>query len=179
MISNGYTGSPSFIAIDPKTPSTVYAAGFNGGLFKTTNGGANWTSLNPGLGGAIAIDPVNTSILYVSSAGAVDLFRSTDGGNTFTALRSAPNSKYFAVVNPVTPTILYGAGNVIPEAAFISKLSPSGTSLVYSTLLGGGKAASNSSSTNDEAWAIAVDASGSAYITGATWSSNFPVASAY
>ena len=173
LVSNGYTGSPSFIAIDPKTPSTVYAAGFNGGLFKTTDGGASWTSLNVGISGSIAIDPVNTSIIYASSS-STGVFKSTDG-NTFTALSSAPNTIFFAVVNPVTPTILYGAGNPIPEAAFISKLSPSGTSLVYSTLLGGGKAANNSSSTNDEAWAIAIDGSGNAYVTGFSSSVDFPV----
>ena len=49
---------------------------------------------------------------------------------------------------------------------FVTKLSPSGTALVYSTFLGG---------TADESGnGIAVDAQGSAYVTGRTASSDFP-----
>ena len=51
--------------------------------------------------------------------------------------------------------------------AFVTKISPSGTSLVYSTLLGG--------SGDDYALPIAVDTGGNVYITGDTTSSNFPV----
>jgi len=53
-----------------------------------------------------------------------------------------------------------------PEA-FISKLSPLGNALVYSSYLGGG----------DSEWAtaVAVDASGAAYLTGWTKSADFPV----
>ncbi|PYV26998.1 MAG: hypothetical protein DMG27_05145, partial [Acidobacteria bacterium] len=50
--------------------------------------------------------------------------------------------------------------------AFVSKLSPSGSSLVYSTYLGG--------SFTDQALAIALDSLGSAYIAGQTLSSDFP-----
>jgi hypothetical protein len=49
--------------------------------------------------------------------------------------------------------------------AFVAKLSPSG-SLVYLTYLGG--------SGDDRALGIAVDASGNAYVTGWTYSTNFP-----
>jgi hypothetical protein len=51
--------------------------------------------------------------------------------------------------------------------AFVSKLNAAGTALEYSTYLGG--------SVYDEASAIAVDADGDAYVTGATASLNFPV----
>ena len=50
--------------------------------------------------------------------------------------------------------------------AFVSKLNPSGSSLVYSTFIGG--------SGDDEANDIAVDGAGNAYVTGLTTSSNFP-----
>ena len=50
--------------------------------------------------------------------------------------------------------------------AFITKLSPSGSALVYSTHLGGSGA--------DEGYGIAIDASGSAYVTGFTSSTDFP-----
>jgi hypothetical protein len=51
--------------------------------------------------------------------------------------------------------------------AFIAKLKPDGSGLVYSGYLGGND--------GDYGWGIALDNSGAAYITGFTSSSNFPV----
>ncbi len=55
--------------------------------------------------------------------------------------------------------------------AFVTKLSPAGNTLVYSTYLGG--------SGDDNGFGIAVDGAGSAYVTGYTGSTNFPTQSAY
>jgi hypothetical protein len=48
----------------------------------------------------------------------------------------------------------------------VTKLNPSGSGLAYSTYLGG--------SSDDDGVGIAVDAAGDAYITGSTFSANFP-----
>ena len=61
---------------------------------------------------------------------------------------------------------LKGSGN-----AFVTKFAPGGTTLVYSTYLGG--------STNDFGQGIAVDSQGSAYIAGYTYSTDFPIVSAF
>jgi hypothetical protein len=50
--------------------------------------------------------------------------------------------------------------------AFVAKLNATGTALVYATYVGG--------SSDDQAYGVAVDSSGSAYITGTTSSTNFP-----
>ncbi len=63
-----------------------------------------------------------------------------------------------------TNNALNGVGN-----AFITKLNPSGSNLVYSTYLGG--------SQGDAAYSIAIDNSGDAYVTGASSSPDFPVTS--
>ena len=54
-----------------------------------------------------------------------------------------------------------------PDDAFVTKLNPTGTALVYSTYLGG---------IGDESvgYGIAVDTAGNAYVTGYTASNNFP-----
>jgi len=57
----------------------------------------------------------------------------------------------------------FGGGT---EDAFVSKLNPAGSALVYSTYLGG--------SGEDEGHGIAVDGSGGAYVTGYSESANFP-----
>ena len=53
------------------------------------------------------------------------------------------------------------------ENAFVCKVNPSGTALVYSTYLGG--------SGTDFALHIAVDGQGNAYVTGDTQSTDFPL----
>src|SRR5437588_2630085 len=50
--------------------------------------------------------------------------------------------------------------------AFVAKINPSGSALVYSTYLGG--------NANDNGYGIAVDGSGNAYVTGSTTSPDFP-----
>lgn len=70
----------------------------------------------------------------------------------------------FPVVGAVQPTF---AG---VEDAFVAKLNAAGSELVYSTFLGGDRA--------EEARAIAVDSLGNAYVTGYTFSLNFPTVNA-
>lgn len=57
------------------------------------------------------------------------------------------------------------------QDAFVAKLSASGEELLFSTYLGGAG--------SDHGGAIAVDASGTVYVTGSTWSANFPVENAF
>lgn len=65
---------------------------------------------------------------------------------------------------PTTP----GAFDTMGDSGevFVSKLNTDGATLLYSTYLGG--------SSNDNSWAIAVDTSGNAFVTGITSSSDFP-----
>ena len=68
----------------------------------------------------------------------------------------------FPLKNPIQAN--YGGGR---WDAFIAKLSPSGTELIYSTYLGG--------NSDDYAYGIAVDSQGNAYVAGETWSTDFPL----
>ncbi|TFG92057.1 MAG: hypothetical protein E4H15_04550 [Syntrophobacterales bacterium] len=66
----------------------------------------------------------------------------------------------------------YQAANAgMLEDAFITKLSPSGNALSYSTYLGG--------SAEDQGDGIAVDASGNVFVTGYTYSTDFPTLNPY
>ena len=74
----------------------------------------------------------------------------------------------FSTDFPVTPgafEVACGSKPVCNGDAFVTKLNPTGSALVYSTYLGGSRAGG---------WGIAVDSSGNAYITGSTSSISFP-----
>ena len=60
-----------------------------------------------------------------------------------------------------------GGDKDFPQDAFVAKLSADGSTLLYSTYLGG--------SNEDVAYGIAVDTAGDAYVTGKTNSKDFPV----
>ena len=74
-------------------------------------------------------------------------------------------STNFPLASPIQSS-LNGQTNV-----FVTRLSPAGDSLVYSTYLGG--------SGNDYGTAVALDGTGAAYLTGSTTSTNFPVVNAF
>jgi len=59
--------------------------------------------------------------------------------------------------------------------AFVAKLNAAGSALVYGTYLGGSADFGDPGYGVDRGWGIAVDAAGSAYVTGDTDSPNFPV----
>ena len=63
------------------------------------------------------------------------------------------------------------------STAFISKLNASGTALLYSTYLGGSDVPNAENGQGEYGHSIAVDSNGNAYVTGWTYSSNFPVTS--
>jgi len=86
------------------------------------------------------------------------------GGNAY--VTGYTRSTNFPTQNPFQGT--YGGGSY---DVFVTKLSSAGNSLIYSTYLGGGSA--------DAAYGIAVDVSGNAYVTGRTGSSNFPTLNPY
>ena len=103
------------VVYQPGNSSIAYAV-TDTGLFKTTDGGANWTAFptTPPIVFYLAIDPTNPSIMYVAGPGG--MFKSTDGGNNFTPINNgfSGNGRQI-VIDPVTPTTLYGTtfGNTV------------------------------------------------------------------
>jgi hypothetical protein len=74
---------------------------------------------------------------------------------------------------PVTPGVLKATDSDPRAIAFVTKLNSTGTALIYSTFLGG----TGGSSGGDNGLSIAVDSSGDAYVSGSTYSTDFPVTS--
>ncbi|HOO78702.1 MAG TPA: SBBP repeat-containing protein, partial [bacterium] len=76
------------------------------------------------------------------------------------------DSNTFPIVNP-----FQSSRNGYWTDLFVSKLSAAGSALVYSTYLGG--------SFVDYGYDVAVDGSGSAYVAGRSWSTDFPTVNAF
>lgn len=72
------------LAIDPVNTLTIYAAPANFGVYKSTDGGANWTKKGADLRvQAIAVDHTNPANVFITTDGN-GIFKSTDGGATWT-----------------------------------------------------------------------------------------------
>ncbi len=118
-------------------------------------------------------------VTKLTPTGALSYFTFLGGSNADTAAGVAVDSAGNAYVTgstvspdfPVTTPVFqhaYGGGNA---DAFVAKLGPTGTTLIYSSFLGG---------TNTEiAGGIAIDTSGSAYVTGQTCSQDFPLSNPF
>jgi photosystem II stability/assembly factor-like uncharacterized protein len=71
-VNTGLTASRvQALAIDPLTPTTLYAGTQDGGVFKSTDGGEAWSGINTGLTAtdvrALAIDPLTPTTLYAGT----------------------------------------------------------------------------------------------------------------
>jgi photosystem II stability/assembly factor-like uncharacterized protein len=101
---SGGTGNGSVVALDPLVPTTAYAAG--GGLSKSTDGGAHWSSLPLGSTFTVALDPVDPTTVYAGGSGA---HKSVDGGATWTEINQGLSNGplQLLMVDPQTATTLY------------------------------------------------------------------------
>ena len=93
----GQGGRVDDIAVHPNDPHTYFAGFATGGLWKTTNNGTTFQSIFDSYGthsvGDIAISPANPDVVWVgtgesnnrqSSSFGDGIYKSTDGGDTFT-----------------------------------------------------------------------------------------------
>ena len=102
------------LAVDPAT-GTIYAGTGDRGLFKSADGGTNWSSINNGLRtrvSSLAIDPANPGTVYAGTLGA-GVFKTIDGGATWTEARSGMvNAEVYSLaIDPATPSRLYAGTN--------------------------------------------------------------------
>jgi len=146
----GSTNSTDFPAVNPQQPGP-FGADLDAFLVKVPSAGG-------GLAFATRLGGANDDH---GLAVAVD----TQGSAFVTGDTLSPA---FPTVRPLQPSSGGSAGGVAGSFAdaFVAKYNPAGSALVYSTFLGGGDV--------DQGTAIAVDASGAAYVAGNTNSSNFP-----
>lgn len=72
------------LALDPGDSSTLYAAGFTQGVFKSTDAGASWIQMNSGLTdqsvGVLAVDPKTSGTVYAGTLVTGSVFKTVDGG---------------------------------------------------------------------------------------------------
>jgi hypothetical protein len=139
MMNNGLIfQSASSLTMDIVDPRILYAAS-NNIIFRTTDGGANWTQLSSGeLSSFLSIsslvqDPDNPSVLYAASP--IDIFKSTDGGlNWVTIMTGLQSSSLSApVIDPDNLTTLLIGGDtgvfVLQQPADPNELVPTTTNL--------------------------------------------------
>ncbi len=167
------------IVVNPATGES-YTAGVAGAGFPTTPGAfktdicpepncTNWlpdgfvTKFGPAGGAPL------WSTLFGGSGGEYAYDIALDaGGNTY--ITGTTSSINFPVTGGAFQT---GNSGATPQPlspgtdAFVTKLNPTGSGLVYSTYLGGGPQ-------SDRGFGIEVDQNGNAYVTGQTQSAGFP-----
>jgi photosystem II stability/assembly factor-like uncharacterized protein len=118
---NYVDGLSTNVELDPHSDSTVYV-GTNGyGIYKTINGGNDWTQMNRGLNtpfikgsGALLVHPRFPSILFASTqAGGV--YKSTDGASSWQQVTTGNRFTFGMAIDPSMPSrIAVGcAGNML------------------------------------------------------------------
>ena len=161
----GGTGGETGYGIAVDTAGSAYVTGFTGSTDFPTTVGAKQTTSGGGFDAFVSkLNASGSALTYSTYLG---------GGSNDTAWGIALDSAGTAYVSGDTnatdfPTTVgaYQTTRAGNDDAFVSKLNATGTALAYSTYLGG--------TGGDDQAKIAVDGSGSAYVTGITVSTDFP-----
>ena len=154
--------SGNSIALDLK--GNAYVAGTT----RSTDFPTTVDAYRRGCGGAgydVFVTKFNNNGSFVSYSTCIG-----PGGGSSIALDSADNAYLtgttLSATFPTTPGAFDTNNNGLRDA-FVTRLNAAGSALIYSTYLGGGS--------NDWGISLAVDSGGSAYVTGETWSIDFPI----
>ena len=146
------------------THSAIYL-GTPTGVIISRDGGLTFTPTSiTAASGNIAFDPNNPNIVY---AEADRVYRSSDAGVTWLPTLQVKQEVETMAVLATSPTTTVFVGSKPDQNVFITKWSPDGSRMLYSTYLGG--------SYHDTPTGIAVDSQGNAFVTGYTFSLDFPV----
>jgi len=133
-------GRANAVAFDPTDGNTFYTGGSQGGVWKTTDGGLNWSTTSDGwplLGvSSLAVSPVDGNIVlagtgdfYGSDVAGIGVMRSTDGGQTWTRTGLNMSSAMIAglVFDPANANIVYAvAGRTGGSARGVYRSANSG-----------------------------------------------------
>ena len=117
------TGRVVDVAADPLRPKEIYAAAAVGGVFKSTDDGANWTPIFEDFPSAcigdIALAPSNPDIVWIgtgeanifrSSMAGIGIYKSVDAGASFQYMGLADTQHIARIlVHPKNPDIVYVA----------------------------------------------------------------------
>ena len=168
---NAYVTGDAFSTDFPVTP----------GAFQSTNPAAASESPDAFV---TKLNATGTALVYSTYLGGGGAYAGNQGGaiavdaagNAYVAGRTT--SAEFPVTQGAFQTTCPSSND--GGTAFVSKLNPAGTGLVYSTYLGGSGGVVNVTPTlaflgGDQASGLAIDSSGNVYLTGSTASANFPV----
>ena len=163
-LGGGGVDGGSAIAVDGW--GSAYVTGSAGLYFPTTPGAFE----DPSNQGSFVtkLNPTGSTLVYSTASIGGSAIAVDAAGNAF--ITGGTGSSNF----PTTPDAYqttYGGSDTCYNGTpcgdgFVTKLNAAGSALIYSTYLGGGG--------NDGGYGIAVDASGNAYVTGSTDSSDFP-----
>ena len=120
----------------------------------------------------LVIDPVVAYATYVGGTEydeALDLAVDAAGSAWICGTTISTD---FPTIDPFQPGQAGGGGNLVSGDAFVTKLSPAGDSVEFSSYLGG--ASGGGFGGGEAAFSLALDGAGNAYLAGATTSLSFP-----
>jgi hypothetical protein len=168
FLGGGGVDGGSGIAVDAQGDAYI-AGSTSSGDFPVTPGAFRTSYAGDSAGGGdtfvAKLAPAGDHLMYATLLGGSD-----DAGAGIAV--DAQGDAYIAGSTsnydiPVTPGAFQTTGDFWPQGAFVAKLAPAGNRLLYATYLDGG--------VTETVNAIAADAQGDAFVTGATASPNFPV----
>ncbi|HBB88300.1 MAG TPA: hypothetical protein DC047_11850 [Blastocatellia bacterium] len=166
----GYVSDHS-LSID--SSNTLFAV-VDGQLQKGTGGGSSWTIVStPVTAGGFATSTLCVgSSLYLGTS-QNGIFKSINSGVTWSPTSLTTNNIHGLVAAASASNQIY-AEVLAGSDGFVAKFSPNGSTLVYSTYLGGSRPGS-AFIPGENPLGIVVDSAGNAYVTGSTNSIDFPL----
>lgn len=103
-----FCGRVNSIAVDRNNTQRIFVCTSSGGVWRSTNGGAAWEDVGHTIGtnftGIVGINPNNSNQVFVATGdpnagpGGIGLFRSTNGGSTFTATTFTSFARAYEIV---------------------------------------------------------------------------------